>query len=291
VDPAVAVKLTFNREIRALELDKVYINDSAGKKVEDVKADVDGKTLIITHGTFRDKTTYKVYVPEGTVAYKSGSAKNRAISWSFTTKAAAAPPVAPPVDGGDLPESQGSYYKFSDLPSSHWAYGVIQELCQKEIISGYPGGTFSPENSITRAEFTKLIAGAAGLAEVKPAKPAFADVKPGDWHYGYVEAAAGAGLVTGMETGDFLPNERITREQLAVILVRGLQREAAARAIVDPKTEFADDREIAPWAKGYVVEAVRGGLISGYPDQTFGPKNSATRAEACAMISRYLNHQ
>jgi hypothetical protein len=288
VNQAAAVKLIFNREIRALELDKVYINDSAGKKVEDVKATVDGKTLIITHSTFKDETTYTVYVPEGTVAYKSGSTKNRAISWSFTTKAAAARPVAPPVDGGDIPEGRDDC-TFSDLPSSHWAYGVVREICRKGIISGYPDGTFSPEKSITRAEFTKLIAGATGLAEVKPAKPSFADVKPGDWYYGYVEAAAGAGLVTGMETGDFLPNERITREQLAVILVRGLQRETAAQAIVDPKTEFVDDRGIAPWAKGYVVEAVRGGLISGYPDGTFGPKNSATRAEACAMISRYLN--
>lgn len=119
VNQAAAVKLIFNREIRALELDKVYINDSAGKKVEDVKATVDGKTLIITHSTFKDETTYTVYIPEGTVAYKSGSTKNRAISWSFTTKAAAVRPVVPPVEDGDIPESRGDC-TFSDLPSSHW---------------------------------------------------------------------------------------------------------------------------------------------------------------------------
>ncbi|OPZ73629.1 MAG: Endoglucanase precursor [Firmicutes bacterium ADurb.Bin456] len=287
MDPAAAVELTFNREIRALEMDKVFINDSAGEKVRDVKAAIDGRVLVITHGMLKDKTTYTVYVPAGVVGSKSSSAKNRAINWSFTTKALEAKPGVPPVSGEGVPGSQVSC-TFSDLPAAHWAFGVIREICQKNIISGYPGGTFGPEKSITRAEFTKIIAGAAGLKEVKPAKPTFTDVRPGDWHYGYIEAAAGAGLVTGLETGDFLPNDRITREQLAVILVRGLQREEAALALAGAKTEFADDLEIAPWAKGYVVEAVREGLVSGYPDNTFGPKNSATRAEACAMISRYL---
>lgn len=290
MDPAAAVKLTFNREIRALELDKVYINDSSGKRVAGVKAAVEGKDLTLSHDIFKDETSYTVYVPAGTVGSKSSSAKNLAISWSFSTKAVEAKPGVPPADAGDEPGSQDAC-AFSDLPSAHWAYDVVRELCQKGMISGYPGSIFSPENSITRAEFTKIIAGAAGLQEVKPERPAFTDVKPADWHYGYIEAAAGAGLVTGLETGEFLPNDRITREQLAVILVRGLQREEAALALVDPKTEFADDLMIAPWAKGYVVEAVREGLVSGYPDNTYGPKNSATRAEACAMISRFLNHQ
>jgi hypothetical protein len=288
VDPAAVVQLSFEKEIRALELDKVYINDSAGKKVEGVKAAINGKNLILTHNNFKNGTTYTVYIPAGTVGLKSGSEKNRAISWSFTTKAASVPSPVPPAPGADKSDDGGGC-TFSDLPSSHWAAALIQELCQKDMIKGYPGGIFSPENSITRAEFTKLIVKAAGLGEVKPPEPTFVDVKPGDWYYGYVEAAAGAGLVTGTETREFLPNEKITREQLAVILVRGMHREAAAQADADPKTEFADDREIALWARGSVFDAVQEGLVSGYPDNTFRPQNSATRSEACAMVSRYLN--
>jgi hypothetical protein len=58
---------------------------------------------------------------------------------------------------------------------------------------------------------------------------------------------------------------------------------------MNERTSFADDTNISSWARGFVVVAVKYGLLNGYPDGSFGPQGSATRAEACAMIENFLN--
>jgi len=181
---------------------------------------------------------------------------------------------------------------YIDVPLNHWAASMIAELSQKGIIGGYPDGSFKPGNNITRAEFTKILAGAIGLTQETPAAPTYNDVAPGTWYYGYVEAAAKAGLVKGDGTGAFRPNAKITRQEIAIILIRAMEKESAAKANASLQTSFSDDQGIASWARGYVVIAVQEGLINGYPgDNTFRPKNNATRAEACTMIYRFMEKQ
>ncbi|OPZ73627.1 MAG: Surface layer protein precursor [Firmicutes bacterium ADurb.Bin456] len=68
----------------------------------------------------------------------------------------------------------------------------------------------------------------------------------------------------------------------------GMESEAAALA--SERTTFTDDQDIADWARGYIVIEYREGIVDGYPDHSFAPKNNATRAEACAMIFRFLEH-
>lgn len=176
--------------------------------------------------------------------------------------------------------------EFSDVPVSHWAAGVIKGLCQREIVGGYSGAIFRPEKNITRAEFTKLLVKILSLSEERPAQPTFKDVAPGNWHYGVVEAAVKKGLVKGYENGEFWPDALITRQEMAVILARATGKENMAAARAQEKTTFTDDQEIASWARGVVVVIVKDGLMKGYPEGTFGPKNNATRAEACAIVQR-----
>lgn len=180
---------------------------------------------------------------------------------------------------------------FTDLTTNHWAYKDIIELCQAGIINGYPDGTFGPERSITRAEFAKIIVGVKGTTLVNPAQPTYQDAARNNWYYQYVETATQAGLVMGDGKGKFRPNDQISRQEIAIILVRamGMQNEAAAKA--QEMTSFGDDAQIAAWAKGHVVIAVEQGLINGYPGNppTFKAKNTATRAEAATMLNRYRN--
>lgn len=180
---------------------------------------------------------------------------------------------------------------FTDLTANHWAYKDIIELCESGIINGYPDGTFGPERSITRAEFAKIIVGVKGTTLVNPAQPTYQDAARSNWYYQYVETATQAGLVMGDGKGKFRPNDQISRQEIAIILVRamGMQNEAAAKA--QEMTSFSDDAQIAAWAKGHVVIAVEQGLINGYPGNppTFKAKNTATRAEAATMLNRYRN--
>lgn len=185
-----------------------------------------------------------------------------------------------------LPEKQ--HYRFSDLLESHWAAGNILELCQAGVISGYPDGSFRPADNVTRAEFIKMMVLALDLKIESPVQPSFGDVLQDRWYYGYVEAAVKAGLVNGAGN-KFLPEAKISRQEIAIILVRALGRDGEAVSLkARIATEFADDQLIAIWSRGYVVAAVQDGLISGYPeDNSFRSERYANRAESCAMISRF----
>ena len=179
---------------------------------------------------------------------------------------------------------------FSDVPSSYWAYAAISTLSGQGIVSGYPDGTFRPDNTITRAEFVSVMNKALKLQAYNPATPDFTDASPSDWFYGSVENAVYAGIVKGTGVRIFDPNEAITREQLAAILVNALGQQSEAMANMNSKTGFTDDGSISGWARGFVAVAVRDGLLKGYPDGSFRPQGDATRAEACAMIENFLNH-
>lgn len=271
-----AVRVTFKSEVRPVDLGGITISSKSGS-VTGVKAAVNGKTLTISHDRLQHDTSYTVYIPDRAVA-GDNNVKNNQIKWSFTT-----------VKKQEVTEAKGKC-QFADVPAAHWAANVIGGLCQKGITGGYPDGTFRPENNITRAEFSVVLTRAIGLAGAKPGVPTFTDVAPGEWYYGAVEAAVKAGLVKGDGTGRFRPDELITRQEMAVIMVRAMNKADVAATRTGDKTAFNDDGDIAPWARGFVVTAVKEGLVSGYAlDNTFRPGNNATRAEAGAMIFKLIS--
>ncbi len=187
------------------------------------------------------------------------------------------------------PAGPATAAKFTDVPASLWAYGDIESLSGLGYISGYPDGSFKPGNTITRAEFVSILSKALKLATYNPAAPDFSDVAQGDWFYGSVEDAVHAGIVKGYGSA-FKPDDPITREEMAVILVKALNEQGQAGSSMNSATAFTDDVSISAWARGFVAVAVQDGLIKGYPgDNSFRPKSVATRAEACAMIMNFLN--
>ena len=178
---------------------------------------------------------------------------------------------------------------FTDVPNSFWAYGDIENLSGLGYISGYPDGSFKPDSTITRAEFVSILGKVLKLQQYNPTVPDFSDVAQGDWFYGSVEEAVYAGIVKGYSS-TFRPDDPITREEMAVILVNALNEQDQAKASMNAGTAFTDDASISDWARGFVAVAVQDGLLKGYPDDnSFRPKSDATRAEACAMIMNFLN--
>lgn len=203
--------------------------------------------------------------------------------------------------------------RFIDVKKDEWYYDSITDLVNKGIVSGTTETTFSPEANITRAEFVQIlyamakreagqdgsdITAASVEVDGNGTDELFSDVKNTDWYEKAIKWAYKNDVVKGMQAADdklyFSPNEKITRQDMAVMLQKYNQQ-------VDKKNfgeknegvKFADDAEIAVYAKEAVNFMQKYGIISGMKDADgnykFAPKVNATRAEAAMMISNYLN--
>lgn len=165
--------------------------------------------------------------------------------------------------------------------NGHWAEASISEMISQGIISGYPDGTFKPEGKITRAEFATLIV--KGFKLSNSARKTFNDTA-NHWAKDAIAIANANGIVSGYSDTTFGPNDPITREQMAVMIVKAANLTNSTNA----KT-FADSQNIAACAKDAVAIASSNNLISGYAaDNTFKAKNNTTRAEATVVLSKSL---
>jgi hypothetical protein len=169
---------------------------------------------------------------------------------------------------------------YSDVKSiSTWALDAISEATQKAFVEG-SNGQFSPQATVSRAEFTKMLVGVLGL-DVQTVKVInFKDVAQDDWFYSYVNAAYKAGLITGTSADQFSPNEKLTREQMAVIMVNALKLPTAGNAVA-----IDDLEQVSDWAKASVQSVIAQGLISGW-DNRFHPIDEVTREMATVVVMR-----
>lgn len=170
----------------------------------------------------------------------------------------------------------------SDL-KGHWAAGQINKWADMSLVAGYGDGTYKPDRQVTRAEFVALV-NRAFAVERKSSGVQFSDVKPSSWYYDEVASATAAGYIVGYSDGAFGPENAITRQEAAVILVKLLKLTPYAGGL----DKFLDAGHVADWARGNVGAVVRVGLMVGMPDNTFQPKKSITRAEAVVSLDRAL---
>ncbi len=171
----------------------------------------------------------------------------------------------------------------AELPDieGHWAEADIRELVTLGAITGYPDGSYRPQNHITRAEFSSVLRGALGLSEV-PGQT-YGDTI-GHWAEGRIEALIQAGVIdTTLYGPHYGPDSAITREEIAMMTVGILSEITGGNEI-----PFTDQNEVSTGFEPYVAEAFAQGIIRGYPDDTFRPKGMATRAEAAVMAIRAL---
>lgn len=185
-------------------------------------------------------------------------------------------------------EPTGTYYQiFNDVPSSHWAFSYIGDMVQRGVLNGYPDGNFYPNNTVTRAEFAKIMVGAAQIPVYQPGYKYFQDVEVDAWYAPYVHSAYPflSGYV--YRTGRYYkPNDAALREDIAVALVKlkGYDISYATTSTLSDK--FDDISSISNDARPYVAVAVEKGLVSGYGDRTFRGQNTISRGEAAAMLWR-----
>ncbi|HCX61382.1 MAG TPA: hypothetical protein DHU59_02980 [Clostridiales bacterium] len=175
--------------------------------------------------------------------------------------------------------------KFSDI-EGHWAKNWINEAIKLGFVSGYDDGTFKPDRTITRAEFSKLLNGA--LKTEKKADFNFTDVKSSEWFYDEVRKSVASGFFSGYENNTFRPNNPIKREEVAKVVssamtTGGVDGEGA--------TLLSDYGTVQEWAKPSVNAVYNKGYILGYPDKTYQPSKALTRAEAVKIIYEIIENE
>lgn len=166
----------------------------------------------------------------------------------------------------------------SDI-KGHWAEKQITNWTSRGLIKGYGDGTFRPDNSITRAEFMTLVNSAYGFKD--QIEIAFTDVNTTHWFYNQVAVAIRAGYIKGYSDHTMRPNQKISREEVAVIVSRliGLEQTNPTG-----NTVFSDAHEASVWAIESIEGIVLKGIMQGYKDQTFRPGTLITRAEAIVTL-------
>lgn len=174
---------------------------------------------------------------------------------------------------------------FTDIDGSY-AKDAIVKLAESGILNGKGNGKFDPTGTIERQDFAIILAKALGLdVSAPPASATFQDVPAANYAYSAVEAAVKAGLINGYGNGVFGNGNNLSRQDLAVILVRALGVDAAGKAA---DLKFSDAASISGYAKDAVAAAVELGLISGYPNGTFKPDGSAQRQEVASLTSKFI---
>ncbi|WHH57766.1 S-layer homology domain-containing protein [Petroclostridium sp. X23] len=189
-------------------------------------------------------------------------------------------------------ESSGKTVRFADV-ENHWAKDAVNFLLQEGIISGETDTEFKPDEKITRARFAQFLVDALGIKSKKNGTVSFADVPAGAWYHDVVITASEEGLIMGCGENRFAPDENITREQMAVMISRILEKKEAA-AIQENTVEqiigkFVDRQDISSWARHGTALTINCGIMKGAGEGAFAPKGAITRAEAAVIILRLYN--
>ena len=170
---------------------------------------------------------------------------------------------------------------FDDVTTDQWFYRYVQDLKNQGIVSGDGTGNFRPAQQVTREEFVKMLVLAAGIPAAEQ-EPAFTDVQPDDWYFESVMAAYSAEIVEGVSETQFGVGSDISRQDMAVMLWRVLER--AGLSYEAGSGVFDDDAAVSDYAREAVYAMKTAGILSGYNNR-FAPQDALTRAEAAKVIS------
>lgn len=179
---------------------------------------------------------------------------------------------------------------FADM-AGHWAEAAVRSLTAKQIIFGVDETRYLPDANVSRADYVTLImrtmAWHTGNNEGSSASVhGFTDVPADSYYAEHVAVAAELGIVNGYN-GEFRPQDPITREEAAAVLVRASPH-FDVRTVRAEAMPFTDSAEISSWAVPVIGQIWSLGLMEGYEGGEFKPKNTLTRAETAVMIHNLL---
>ena len=243
----------------AAEDDKVTltVKPGADKELYDLKVTgEDGKAIAVTKV---NDTTYTFTMPDGKVT----------VAATFG------------CDGGDNCPSKA----FTDLGDKQWYHDSIDYAVENGLLEGTSPTTMEPNATLIRAQLAQILYN----IEDKPAvtgEMVFEDVPASEWFYSPILWANQNEIINGTSPTTFEPLEDITRQDLALMLYRY----AGEPAVTGDLDGFTDADQVGDWAEEAMVWAVAEGIVQGDTPTTLNPTGTATRAEAAAMLQRFLEN-
>ncbi len=188
-----------------------------------------------------------------------------------------------------VPEITEPGKTFPDI-SGHVNQNAIEALAARGIITGGVGGTFAPDDNMTRAEFAAIIVRGLGLAPSVTSH--FRDVDPEKWYAGYIETAFAYGIVKGKDdAGNYDPDAQITRQEAAIMVCRaakicGLSMELTSSEVEVILSSFSDGTGIADWASSETAFCVLAGILD--TGTAIRPTDNVKRCEIAQMLYNTL---
>ncbi len=269
------------REITKFTVTKTSLTNSKGSNVSiftntpATDKNLTDSVIIIPRNPLTRGEKYTVTV-KGKIILQNNTSVTVDETWSFTTAS---------INSTENAWKNNLIY--SDI-ENHWAKTDILELLNKQIISPKTETEYKPDDKITRAEFAEFIVKALGL-DTKTYTGSFKDVKIDNSRAVLIESAYRDNIIKGVGNGYFMPNNLITREEMAVMIIRAYEKKKGSSLLESlPSINFADKKEISSWALQSVRASNQLGIVKGRTSTTFVPKGNATRAEAAVMVKRML---
>ncbi|MGG1555513.1 N-acetylmuramoyl-L-alanine amidase [Paenibacillus ferrarius] len=198
---------------------------------------------------------------------------------------------------------------FTDL-LGHWSRDAVLRMKGKGVIDGIGGNRYEPDRALTRAEFLTLmdrvfkldslpascaysgsVTGSVygGACQPAPAM-SFKDLPATHWASAVFTKASKLNLLQGYSDGTIRPNQAITRGEVAYLFERLLAESAGTKpAVAAPKNAGFTDVPATLWSAPAIYALKSKGIINGYTDTEFYPDQTMTRAEAAALIDRYMS--
>jgi len=230
-----------------------------------------------------DKTTTRQLKIEGRVIPEQSPGKweTYMLSGSYKGKYAIMTNSGKQIQEDIILKIDGTSYK--DVGGLKWYAPQIAYLADKQLIFGFEGNTFRPDQKITRAEAVAIMGRATGL-NGEQRKTVFRDVNPSSFASGYIQSALESGLLSGFPDATFRPSQPVTRGEMALLL----QRAFKLQANTGQKSPFTD---MTPNVSSYeaALALTQSGVTKGYPDGTFKPQETMTRATYSVFLANAEN--
>ena len=191
------------------------------------------------------------------------------------------------IDEDDVPLTE-SPVNFADVNEKDWFYDAVSYAYKNGLVNGYSEDVFAPNENITRAMFVQILYNKDGQNKVDTVAN-FTDVNSTAWYADAINWAVEKGIISGYGDGKFGPDDYITREQIAVIMNNYAQKMGYTLPKTVDAVKFIDEAQIGAYANDSIKAMQQAGIIFGREDNSFDPKAETTRAEATAILYRFIN--
>lgn len=201
------------------------------------------------------------------------------------------PPVVPQPQPPEAvwpePPPLLSQRQFADVPPQAWINPILSDLAQRQLVSGFPDGSFRPEAPMTRAEFAAQI-NRLFVLNPRPVQQTYPDLATTHWASGSIQSAMAMGFLSGYPDRTFRPEASVTRLQVILALASGLSLKTSQPPDLVLR-DYLDAHQVPAWAKAPVVAALEADVVVNYPDtRNLAPNRLASRAEVVAMLRQAL---